>query len=139
MPAFEYMDLLQRALLWRQTGVNYYAEVLVGTPEEIFLRIDDSTSEMLDAQGNKVSLDATVVLGPGCDVKIGDLMWFAPDSTYSALEQWNGTGSGAADGDSSGNLLQVKMFDSTSDLKNRVIRRLAGLLRFRSGPPGSTP
>ena len=132
------MDRLEKAILWRKTGIDSYGAPVFGSPEDINVTVDNSTSEMLDAKGNKVALDATVVIGPETgDLKIGDLLWIAPDSSYSALEQYMGTGSGLADQDTDANLYQVKMFDGASDLKNRVTRREAGLVRFRSTPSAS--
>lgn len=129
MPAMESKDLHGRALLWRVSGVDNYAEILTAAPVEIRLRLNDSATEALDPQGNKIGLDATIVTA--VDLGIGDVLWMAPSDKYSALEQYTGTGSGVDDSD----YWQVKMFNGTPDLKNRITRREAGIMRFRGSPP----
>lgn len=129
MPAMESMDLHGRALLWRVAGVDNYADILVAAPVEIRLRLNDTATEALDPQGNKIALDATIVTA--VDLNIGDVLWMAPSQYYSAMEQYVGTGSGEVDP----TYWQVKMFNGTPDLKYRVTRREAGILRFRGSPP----
>src|SRR5882757_2595614 len=117
MPPLERTDLLQRAVLWSASGRDRYGQVTVGDPVEITVRWLDQQSQMLDPQGNTVTVDVTVVVQQ--DIKIGSQMWLGE------LADLIGTGSEPETG-----RMEVKAFNSTLDIKARNNRRTIGLMRM---------
>ncbi len=99
-------------------------------PTEIRTRWSDKAEEALDAQSNQIRVDVTAIVV--VDANPGDIIWIAPDPSYSALEQWYGTGSGVG---ATQILHQVVIFDNEWDLKGRVVRKMLKLIRWRSDLP----
>jgi len=131
MPPLETADLYQRALLWEEGGSNdQYGQPRVnGTPVEIWCRWNIGRKSTFDAQGNPIALDGEVMLSRA--VTVGSIMWLAPDATYSALEQFLGTGSGGEGTE----LMEVRTYDETRDIKGRNVQYSAGLVWFRDTLP----
>ena len=123
MPAPELSYLLQTAVLWSAAGIGDYGQPTISNPTEIRVRWNDVQSEALDPQGNTITVDASAIVNR--DVSIGSILWLG------TLTNWVGTGSN----DQNGKLMQVKTFNSTPDLKNRVARREVGLIRLRDTLP----
>jgi hypothetical protein len=133
MPAFETMDLYGRALLWEFRRWNDAAEpVVAADPEEIAVRWVNKKYEVLNAKTQTQALDAQVVTDRF--VPLESIIWHAPDPTVSALEQWNGTGSGSANARDD-ELMQVKVFNSSDDVKGRFLRTTLGCMRYGSNLP----
>lgn len=119
MPPFETMDRYQTAVLWAKTGVSSLGRTVVSsTPTQIRVRWNDKQTEMLDREGNKVAVDATVAVDQ--EIAVGSIMY------KGSISDFAGTGS---DDEPSG-LMEVKMYDETPDIKNRFKRRVVGLMRF---------
>lgn len=123
MPAPEAACRLQTAVLWSKIGDDDYGEPLRDDPEEINVRWVQRRTASLDANGNTISLDATVVVNQ--EIVVGSLLWLG------ALSSWTGTGSAGDDTE----LMIVATYNETPDLKNREIRRMVGLRRFRDSLP----
>lgn len=121
MPAPETNARHQKAVLWPFTGVNNHGAPTVGDPEQIIVRWVHSKRETLDPQGNTIALDATVIVDE--DIAIGSEMWLGE------LEDWYGTGTAPDDSE----VMTVKTFNKTPDIKGRVFRRELGLMRKRAG------
>ncbi len=120
MPYFEAQtDRYQAAVLWLLTGYDSYGQPAVGEPIEVRVRWVDQRSEQLDPQGNTVTVDATVILPPDYESVVGSEMWLG------SLDDWYATGSAGQPDD----VLQVKTYNKSSDMKNRFVRRVAGLMR----------
>lgn len=123
MPQQEISHLRQRAVLWNSLGtVDRFGQSKVDNPIEIPCRWNDGYGEALDAQGNSIALDATVVLDR--KVLTGSHMWLG------TLSQWMGTGvgSGAA---VPNYLMEVKTVKATPDVKGRSFMYVVGLIRFK--------
>ncbi len=126
MPQQEISHLRQWAILWPFTGYDSYGQAVVGTPVEIRVRWNTSRTEMLDPQGNTISLDGSAVVKR--IIHVGSQMWLG------TLEEWyspgpgSGSGSGAADDE----LHEVKAFKDTEDVKGRASTRTVGLMRLRN-------
>lgn len=129
MPHQEITHRFQRALLFPFENWDEYTEPVVGDPVEITVRWENKETELRDRNGNVFSVDAVVHVNQ--DVTENSQMWLAPDNSYSALEQWRGTGSGANDG---ADVMEVVVFNKTPDIRNRVFRRTVGLKRFKDEP-----
>lgn len=125
MPAFETMDLEQVAVLWGKSGTDDYGQPTTATAIEIPVRWLTKRDEVVDAQGNTIALDATVVVER--QIAVGSLM------ALGNLSYWVGTGSA---GDES-EVMEVVTYEETPDLKGREIRRSVGLKRFRDALPES--
>ena len=129
MPHMEQAYRRQRAVLWEATGAtDEFSQPTLSAPVEIIVRWVNKRKEMIDPQGNKVSVDATAVVNQA--VPIGSEMWLAPLVTDSALDQWYGTGSAGQDS----GVMQVIADNFTPDIKNRVNRRTVGLMKFKDSP-----
>ncbi len=126
MPALEVTDLNQLALLWPATGFDSFGQPVVGAPVEIPVRWLTKRREVLDAKGDKIALDATAVVRQ--EVPMGSHVWLAPPGTRKgqALNVWYGTGSSGVPNE----LMEVKTFNLTPDLKARNQRRELGLMRL---------
>ena len=122
MPDIESSDRYQTAVLWAAGGYDDYGEQTVGDPVEVQVRWVNNRSEALDANGNMIAIDATVVLAQ--DVAIGDKMWLG------TLDDLPGTGYQPDE-----DVMEVVTFGKTPDLKGRFYRREAGLKRFRDTLP----
>lgn len=133
MPPPELINRYQKALLWQPTGsLDNYAQPVLGEPVEVVVRWNRVRTKAVQPNGELINLDATVVLNR--TVAIDSLMWLAPlqgKNTPTALDQWYGwSGSGSAASDTE--LMVVKTYNETVDLKNRVAARTAGLMRFKT-------
>lgn len=126
MPALETMDLHDLVVLWSATtAVNQFGQYVVSaTPVELNGRWVGRQSSMLDHQGNTVAVDATVIVA--VDIALGSILWLGglrklpdPDNVPKS------------------NLMVVKMFNSTNDLKGRNTRRKVGLMRYNDKLPTS--
>lgn len=125
MPPMESSNLPHRLVYWAKGAVNEFDEATVSAPVEIRARWSFGRADALDAQGNKIGVDATAVLNR--DVAIGDQLWKAPLNDTDALEQWYGTGSGGSDDE----VMVVVNFDRVEDLKGRNVSRVAMLKKFK--------
>lgn len=123
MPAPERSHRKQAAVLWPANGIDRYGQVTVGSPVEIRVQWSDSKTEALDPQGNKVSLDATVIVNR--DVAIGSHMW------KGELQDWYGTGSDTTT-EPDTEIMQVKTVNDSPDIRNRSRTRTVGLMRLRA-------
>jgi hypothetical protein len=119
----EYACRFQTAVLWPADGHDPYGQPKVGCPEEITVRWVSKSRQATDANGNPITLDATVIVVQ--DVDPGSAMWLG------TLEDWYGTGSA---GQESG-VMEVVTFDKTPDIKNRAIRRELGLRFYKDTLP----
>ena len=126
MPPLETADRKQKAVLWPLDGHDRYNNPKIGDPIELNVRWVGSTSEALDAEGNTITLDATVVVDR--DISIDSNMFLG------TLDDWLGTGSIG----SASQVMHVKTVSTTTDLKNRgggFTRRTVGLMRFKDTLP----
>ena len=133
MPPIETAWRYQKAVLWPAltrrgralTDKNGVVRVDLSAPVELSVRWEWGYREILDANGNTVAVNATVVVDR--DVVVGSRMW------QGELEDWVGTGSG---GDAE-EVLMVAVVDKAEDIKGIHTRRELGLVRYRGGPgPG---
>ncbi len=120
MPAQETTHRFQKAVLWPFASYNRYAEVLVGAPDEIDVRWENTRHEAKDSKGNTVFIEAVVHVNQ--IIVIYSRMWLGE------LEDWYGVGSAGDDT----NLMEVVIYRETPDIKGRAIRRIAELVRYKS-------
>lgn len=129
MPEPSRSDLLDTALVWRITGLIDGEPVLSApvqlTPPTSGVRWNSSKRDGKDAKGQKISLDATVMVK--VDIPIDSIMWLG------SLTEWYGTGSGSGAVDPE--VMQVVSKNDVSDLKGRETTRNLGLMRYRGTPP----
>lgn len=127
MPAFETMDLTEKALLWETTGgldqYGQYAYEFLDSPVQRCVRWVEKRSLASDANGNPLSLDATVIMDR--EVAVGSLMW------RGSLTDLPGTGTAAPETD----LMIVVLRSRTKDIKGRYTRWSYGLTRFKDTLP----
>lgn len=119
MPSQETAFRRQKAVVFDITGRDRYNEPVVSPGREISVRWNNDQGEMLDSEGNRVRIDASVEVAE--DIRVGSLM------VQSELIDWYGSGSGNNDSD----LMQVVVVNRTPDIKGRAVYRRLGLVRFR--------
>lgn len=125
MPPLESMDRHQKAVLWVATGnTNRYGQEFVSDPVEITVRWVNRRSVGRDPQGNRVSLDASVVAARV--IPLGSRMW------EGELADFLGTGSAGDDTD----VMYVRTSDVAKSLKGMHTRYEYGLSRNKDDTAG---
>jgi hypothetical protein len=114
---------VQAAVWWRRTGTGPDGEPLIGPPAEIDVRWRGMLSEVPDARGQILGLDATALAW--ADVNPGDLLW------KGRLADWNEAAHGQE-------LMLVTSFADTMPLRNGRVRRTLGMKRFRATLPAGS-
>lgn len=125
MPAPERTNRYQTALLWEADGNDAYGSPKVSALRAIKVRWIQKRSQTTDPQGNSIALDATVIVGQ--KIAPGSAMWLGTQA------DWLGTGSGSGLDDSE--VMEVKTYDETPDLKGRLAQRTVGLARYKDTIP----
>ncbi len=125
MPAMEQSGRYQAAVLWPKAGQDRYSEPLRGAAVELRVRWNTTRREVIDSAGNRISLDAEVVLDRL--VTVGSLFWLG------TLQEFNATGSA----DNGVEIMEVVSYEETFDDKGRASEKVAGLKRFRATLPAS--
>jgi hypothetical protein len=123
MPPLETMDRKQDAVLWEKNGVSDDGEYTV-TANAVALKVrwEDVRREVVDAQGNTIGTDATVVVNRR--IEIGSWLW--PGKLSSLGNPVVPPTSG---------LFRVIVYNETPDIKNRNIRRTVTLMRSNDTLP----
>lgn len=131
MPGIEQPYPSRKALLWTAQGVDNYGQYKRSI-EAIELDVEwlDRKSESLDAQGNSISLDATV--GVGIEIAVGSTMW--KGSIRDLVDSLLGTGTDETLQPAS-NLMFVATYEENHDIKGRNVARSVGLKKLSSLMP----
>lgn len=119
MPAFEYLDNVEDAVLWRKTGADEYNVSTFSAAEDIKCAWVNKRREITDARGNVVATD--VQLGTCETLAVGDVLW------RGCVDDIAGTGSDPAP---EGGLMTVVVVNDCKDLKGRITGREYSLMRF---------
>lgn len=123
MPTPETADRHQTAVLWPATGFDKYGDVTIADADgtQVKVRWEDRKSESLDAQGNTIGTDATVVVDRV--IAVGSIMWQGKKDDLA---------------DPPVNLKQVVEYSAIPDVKGRNIRRVVKLVRYSNELPAIT-
>lgn len=127
MPPLTTSDLKETAVLWPVEGKDHRGTLLRGEPVEVKVRWDWRREDVLDANGQKVAIDARA--GVDREVKVDSWMWLGK------LDDWYASGSSPPDN----NLCQVRVSSSAKDDKGRRMRFSVGLVRFTDSLPDLAP
>jgi hypothetical protein len=119
MPAFETMDLREKAVLWPAVATDKYGEATVGEPREIWVRWETKLKQVIDAKGEQSIYDATVIVEE--DVAVGSHIWLGE------LADWYGTASQFTD-DYVGEVVDTS---NTPSIKATNRRRVLGVKWLR--------
>ncbi len=108
----------QKAILWTFAGYDGHGDVKVNAAVEIDVRWEERRRETLDADGNRITTDATVVVGQ--EIAVSSVMWLGAlvDVTDPPV-----------------NLKQVVVYNSIPDDKGREFRRTVGLVKYSNELP----
>lgn len=117
------MECNQYAIVWARTGQDRYGEPTRDGGTEIRARWEWKKSSGMDAQANKVLLDAQVVVDR--DIPLYSIMF------EGRLTDFIGTGSG----DPGQDLVEVLTIDIVPDINGREYRRTLGVKKFRGTLP----
>lgn len=118
MPPPEEAYREQSAVLWRATGTyDRYGQPKLSAAEDVDVRWIQRRTEVQDAQGNTVTLDATVISVE--DIPVGSEMWLG------RLEDFLGTGSGGPETE----IHVVRTGSDSPDVKGRIFRKRYGLTK----------
>lgn len=103
----------QKAVLWAATGnyPDWDGEPEVGAGAEIDVRWEWGKRDGLDARGNTITIEATVVVGQ--EIAVGSKMWLGKLADYTAGET----------------VLYVTNYREVPDTKGRKYRRVVSLSR----------
>lgn len=131
MPAQEYSHRFQLAVLWKASGSDKHGQFTVSNPVEVSIRWNDVVNEGVDAQGNKILLEGSLVVG--LPISVGSIMWQAPYGTppNTAIALFNATYAGRQPSD----LVEVKSYNGTPDIKVRNTYHTVGISRYRDTLP----
>lgn len=108
----------QKAVLWTFAGYDGHGDVKVNAAAEIDVRWEERRRETLDANGNSIAIDATVVLGQ--EIAVGSILWLGALADVATPPV---------------NLKQVVVYNSTPDVKAREFRRTVGLVKYSNELP----
>ena len=118
MPSPETANRHQKAVLWAANGYDTYADIKVSAAVEILVRWEEKQQEILDAQGNSITIEAIVVVNQ--DIIVGSIMSLGAKVDLATPPV---------------GLNQVVTFDKTPDIKGRKYRRVVSLIRFSDELP----
>src|SRR5438105_1409755 len=102
-----------------------YGQPTLGPPIELSVRWNDKQTEMLDAKGNTIAVDATVVVDRF--IPVGSAMWLG------RLTDLPGP---VGEPEPERGAMWVRSYNATSDLKGRATFYTVGLVRSRDKLPG---
>jgi hypothetical protein len=124
----------QDAVLWMAASgiTDRHGRFKVGEPVDIQVRWDDSKREMLDAQGNKIAVDAAAIVDRV--ITVGSRLWLGTLADY--VGTGSGTGSSQVNPGDVSPVMEVKAFNHVRDLKGRDSFMTVGLVRYHN--PGNT-
>jgi len=120
MPAQETEYLFDKAVVWPFIGYDRSGQPKVGDPYEVWVRWLTKRRDVLDTKGNTIALDAEAVTED--DIPMDSVM------RLGTLSDWQGTGSNQMDTE----LMLVKTFNYTPDVKERDAYRCVGLMRYKN-------
>lgn len=120
MPDIESAERHQDAVLWAKSDDDRYGAPKVSAGTALRVRWEEKKSEMLDAQGETVAIDAQVVVDR--DVTVGGIMWLGKLSSLGGASPTS-------------NIYQVAAFDKVPDIDGIYFRRTVGLKRFGDNMP----
>jgi hypothetical protein len=123
MPQLEIYDLHQTAVYWEYDSVDIFGEPITLPPVEILCRWIDGQQEMQDPMGNKVMVQATVVVAQ--DIVPKSIM------RLGTLADFIGTGS-VIDDDV---ICYVQLVNKVPSLDARYFYRSVGLLKYGGKRP----
>ncbi len=127
MPAQEIAFLNQRAVLWCVTGTDRYGQpTITDAPIEVPVAWTTQRNEIPSKDGTSVGLGATAIVDRR--IAIESLMWLGNLSDWPDGQDPRT----AADGTE---VMVVKSYTETPDLKKRHATRSVGLMRYREQPP----
>jgi hypothetical protein len=116
MPAVECGGRTQKAVLWEATGLDDYGQPVVGQPEEVLVRWDETDAESPDA----IAISATVVMPRR--VAEGSEMWLGSLDDYGAQA-------------TAPTRMRVVSRSSVQDVRGRKVHHTAGLARLGAATP----
>lgn len=126
MPQPELFHRHQKAVYWPSAGYDNYGKAYVtdASKVELDVRWEFRKGDILDARGNTIAYDATVVVDRV--IANGSILWKGslddlPDDTSNYSDLW-----------------QVIEYSEIPDLKNRYYRRLVYLKRHSDRLPVSS-
>lgn len=111
----ETTELRQKAVLWPASGIDRAGHHKRGSAEEICVRWQYSNTEATDRQGNRIAIDATVVVDRA--VSVGSILWLGSLLEHNAAA-------------SPGDYCRVVSFSTIPDIKNQNTRRVLYLQRL---------
>lgn len=120
----------QKACLWNAVGFNENGQPTVGHLVEVRVRWKYTRKEAITADGNPITVDATVIVDR--KIKPGSIMWLG------SAEQWYGeSGSSSGSAGSNSELMEVISYHETPDIRNRFRQRSVDLAFYKDTLPDS--
>ena len=120
--SLETADLIHTAAVCTADGYDDNGEPKVSAAKEINCRWIERQSEAMDANGNAIRIDVSVIVAQ--EVPVGSVMWEGSLDDYPTPP--------------SGGMYEVINTSRVSDLKGNHIRRTLGLARYSDELPATT-
>lgn len=111
-------------MLWPKDAIgdnDGYGQPLLSRGVEVRVRWDDTAADVLDAQGNRIKVDATALVDR--EMTVGSELWLGQ------LSDWIGTALGQ---DNETRVMVVKTYNAVPDVRNRYVARTVGLMKKSS-------
>lgn len=118
MPPVEHIGINQTAVYWEKVGENIHLEEILAAPREILCRWIDGETELPDAQGNPIAVQAVAVVKE--DLVIGSIL------RLGTLASYIGSGSALTDDD----IAYIQITNKVPDLDVKNYYRSVGLVRY---------
>lgn len=118
MPPVEEIGIHGTAVYWEKLRVDRYGEDILAAPREVECRWIDGQTDLLDAQGNVVTVEAVAVVKE--DLVIGSIL------REGTLSDYPGSAN-TADDDT---VCYVRLTNKVPDLDNRFFYRSVGLSKY---------
>jgi len=136
MPAPELAFREQKAVYWEAIGFDEYGQYKRASfSNELSVRWVNKRRDAMDAKGNIIATDATVVVDRY--IPVGSIFYEGALSELAGDVAGTGTGTDFVPAADEVTLFEVMTYNETPDLKNRFIRRTVGLKRLSDTIPTS--
>ena len=132
MPPLEERDLHQPAVLWPVAGRDRYNEPTRGTPEQIYIRLERRRRQMLNPDGQPITVDAVAY---AVQREGGEEVTVRSHIAEGLIADWDDVGT--ADVSYLGDVYEVVAIEYTPDIRNRAAERALGLRRWKYSLPST--
>ena len=126
MPPIETFHRHEKVVLLTANGSDRSGEPTVGIAEEITVRWEEASQDIIDMAGRGVQIHADLVVDR--KIKVGSKVWLGKLTEFPGQDLLT---------DTDETLYEVVKYTECPDLKHRHIRRIASIGRYRDAEPST--